>query len=330
MIGAIGMVLGTGLSFAEDVKKPDPAMEKLKGLVGDWMYEGEQIDTKLVGLPFGPAGKYSGTATTRYVLGGFFQENKWQDKEGPANNISGTVMRGYDTKDKCYVINLYLSNGGKTVTTATLNGRVWTANSSMTTEAGKKVLTKWVTKYSSDWNSYVTTSEASSDNGKTWKFFCKEKGKKVGADGIASSTTRKDFEEFCKLHEGHWVGEIVLTEDSTGLGKKGDKVIIHRQCTISANGSALVCKSFNPKSSGQSLITYDASSQKIKGMYTSSTGSMMDVVVSREGGKWAFDVVGSEDDGTKLVFGLTLQFRKDKLIIEETEQCETFKAYISA
>ena len=50
----------------------EPNMKRLKGLVGEWTYEGEQADPPVAGLPYGPAGKCSGTVTTRYILSGTF------------------------------------------------------------------------------------------------------------------------------------------------------------------------------------------------------------------------------------------------------------------
>jgi hypothetical protein len=49
----------------------------------------------------------------------------------------------------------------------------------MTTSEGKKVLLRTVLKYSSDWNSFTATTEASPDNGKTWKLWYKDEGRKV-------------------------------------------------------------------------------------------------------------------------------------------------------
>jgi hypothetical protein len=49
----------------------------------------------------------------------------------------------------------------------------------MTTSEGKKVLLRTVLKYSSDWSSFAATTKASPDNGKTWKLWYKDEGRKV-------------------------------------------------------------------------------------------------------------------------------------------------------
>ena len=41
---AVGIMFGVGVSFAQDTQKPDHAMAKFKGMVGHWVYEGEQAD----------------------------------------------------------------------------------------------------------------------------------------------------------------------------------------------------------------------------------------------------------------------------------------------
>jgi len=160
-----------------DAPKPSPEMKKREVLVGDWTYKGEQADPDVAGVFMGPAGKYSGRCTIRFVLDGSFQETKWQD-EVPAV-ASGVIITGYDAKAKNYVATDHISDGSRSVATATLDGRIWKSNSTMTTGKGEKVLVKSVDKYSPDWASYTSTVEVSKDGGKTWKIWYTEEGKKV-------------------------------------------------------------------------------------------------------------------------------------------------------
>ncbi len=88
-------------------------------------------------------------------------------------------MTGYDTRAKNYIEHVFESEGSISVATATLDGQTYTANSSMTTGTGKKVLLKIVLKYVSDWSRYTGAVEASVDDGKTWKPWWKEEGRKV-------------------------------------------------------------------------------------------------------------------------------------------------------
>jgi ketosteroid isomerase-like protein len=161
-----------------DAPRPSPELKKLEGLVGDWTYKGEQAAPPVSGLPYGGAGKYFGMFTTRFTLDGFFQETKIEDNN-PSGRTSMVRMTGYDAKATKYRENMYVSDGSISVAIATLDGRTWTSNSTMTTSEGKKVLIRTVEKFSSDWSSYTGTTEVSPDNGKTWKIWYTEKGKKV-------------------------------------------------------------------------------------------------------------------------------------------------------
>jgi ketosteroid isomerase-like protein len=170
--------VATHESGAKEIQEPSPEMKKLEGLVGDWVYEGEQVDPPVDGLPYGGAGKYFGEFTWRYVLDGSFLERNLKD-----NNPSGTTgiinLIGYDAKAKKYTDNWFITDGSSSVATATLDGRTWTSRSTMTTSEGKKVLLRTLLEYSFDWSSAVGTTEVSPDGGKTWKFWYKDEGRKV-------------------------------------------------------------------------------------------------------------------------------------------------------
>ena len=161
-----------------DAPNPSPELKKLEGLVGDWAYEGEQADPPVAGLPYGGAGKYFGTSTHRFVLDGFFMEEKIEDNN-PSGRTSIFTLTGYDPKSGKYTQSSFISDGSSSVATATLDGATWTSNSTMTTSEGKQVLLRTVVKYSSDWASVTATTEASPDNGKTWKLWYKDEGRKV-------------------------------------------------------------------------------------------------------------------------------------------------------
>ena len=84
-------------------------MKKLEGLVGDWRYEGEQVDPPVAGLPWGGAGKYFGTCTYRFVLNGLFLEARVEDNN-PAGKTSGMrIVRGQRLRprpERCFTVDL--------------------------------------------------------------------------------------------------------------------------------------------------------------------------------------------------------------------------------
>jgi hypothetical protein len=158
--------------------KPTPEMQKLEGFVGNWTYTGRQADPPVDGLPWGQAGSYAGSFKERFVLGGAFMESQIEDTN-PSGRTSALWMTGYDAKTKTYKADLYISDGARASVTCTLDGTTWTVNGTVTGSEGQEVLTKTVVEYSSDWSSYTATTDVSADDGKTWKNWSKETGKKI-------------------------------------------------------------------------------------------------------------------------------------------------------
>jgi hypothetical protein len=83
-------------------------------------------------------------------------------------------------------------------------------------------------------------------------------------------TTREDFEEFCKLNEGAWVGKVPLRKDIPGVGKKGEMATAHYDYTIIEDGAALVGKSYWPGGTNTWFIAYDKENQQIQNIGISS------------------------------------------------------------
>ncbi len=154
-----------------------PEMKKLEVFVGDWTYEGQQMEPPVEGLPYGEAGTFSGKLTVRFVLDGAFQESRFKD-DAPLTAI-GLTLTGYDPKEKRYVNHGCVNDGSQSISTATLDGHIRKVDCITTTNKGDKVPVRFIEEYASDWSSYTSTVEASPDNGKTWKLWWKERGKKV-------------------------------------------------------------------------------------------------------------------------------------------------------
>lgn len=140
--------------------KPGPEQKKLEMWVGKCTYEGEAKVT-----PLGPAGKYSGMATVRPVLGGFFVE--WRGEE---KGLSGTSqwfeIDGYDALNKKFMWNSFSSDGSFQAVTYTIEGN--TVNYSGTQFQGEKQYKfRGSCVFAPDLMSWVTKQEVSVD-GKTW------------------------------------------------------------------------------------------------------------------------------------------------------------------
>jgi hypothetical protein len=130
---------------------------------GEWTYEGTANDT-----PFAPAGSFKGKASTRMILGGFFLENREEDKSPDGYIYQGIQIRGFDSVTKSYVEHVYENDGTMTSTVVTVNGNTWTGAGTRTDSQGKVYKTRNVLTYASDGQSFTFASEYSADDGKTW------------------------------------------------------------------------------------------------------------------------------------------------------------------
>jgi len=124
-------------------------------------------------------------------------------------------------------------------------------------------------------------------------------------------TTREDFEEFCRVHQGRWVGEVKWATDWPGFGKKGDIVTGYRQVTISQDGNGLVIQGFRGKGSSTVIFSYDADGQIIRGMTISSGGSMAYITCRKGNGEWVWKGREVESDGTIIEIVGTSKFTEN-------------------
>jgi len=121
-------------------------------------------------------------------------------------------------------------------------------------------------------------------------------------------TTREDFEEYCKLNEGRWVGDVTLIADWPGVGKKGQKLTAYYESTIAQDGNALIAKNYTGKGSGTSLTVFDTSTNQIKGTWVSTGGSISHYTLFRRDGKWMEKTTGSNPNGDKIVLDTTFTY----------------------
>lgn len=162
-----------------EAAKLSEAMKKLEVMAGNWSYEGEQAAPPVAGLPYGGAGKFSGTTKARFVLNGRFLEEIIDDRN-PGGVTRAVSMTGYDPQTKKYVANGFVSDGSKDRSVATVSddGLTWTSRSTTTTKDGKEVLVRSILTYAPDGNSYTGITEASPDSGQTWTLWYREQGKR--------------------------------------------------------------------------------------------------------------------------------------------------------
>ncbi|MGA2363718.1 MAG: DUF1579 family protein [Candidatus Aminicenantales bacterium] len=140
--------------------KPGPEQKKLEIWVGKWTYEGEAKAN-----PLGPAGKYSGMATVRPVLGGFFVEWRAEEK-GPSGTTQWFEIDGYDAVNMKFMWNNFSSDGSFETAAYTIEAN--TVNYSGTHFLGEKQYKfRGSCVFAPDLMSSVSKQEISVD-GKTW------------------------------------------------------------------------------------------------------------------------------------------------------------------
>ncbi len=144
--------------------------------VGEWTYEGSQEVT-----PFFPsAGTFRGKSISRMVLGGFFLEERDEDKADDGYVFQGVGLTGYDPVKQSYFTHTFENDGKASVGSLSLSGNSWTSHSTRSDTKGKLYKTRNVQTFAIDGKSWTSLTEYSSDNGKTWKKAWSLKATRVG------------------------------------------------------------------------------------------------------------------------------------------------------
>ena len=138
--------------------KPKPEMNPLEVLLGTWKAE-EEVEA----TPLGPAGKYTTTATNRWILDGFFSEGRITTDK----NEHWLTICWYDPKGKCFQHREFDDNGMAFSGTIAVDGNHWTGLFA-TTVNGVDYRFKYSTVVSDDKKTFTGKSVYSTD-GKTWK-----------------------------------------------------------------------------------------------------------------------------------------------------------------
>ena len=123
---------------------------------------------------------------------------------------------------------------------------------------------------------------------------------------LGQTSSREDFEEWCGILQGRWIGEVTLALDLPGFGKKGEKVTTYSDIRVIADGNALYGVFYGGNGKNTGLTSYDAAAKQIKGFAVSSGGTVWGVVHYKEDGKWRRRATLSNPDGTRAEVADTL------------------------
>ena len=119
------------------------------------------------------------------------------------------------------------------------------------------------------------------------------------ADAKLPESTRSDFDEYCRLWEGRWIGEVTWVADWPGLGKRGEKVTAYYEGQFSDDRSAFLGKFYGGSGSGTLLTVFDAGTKRIKTLAVDSGGGVSETVTYKQDGQWHERNVGSLVDGRR-------------------------------
>ncbi len=140
--------------------KPGPEVKKLYAMLGHWTYEGEAKP--------GPGclgGKFTGEMTCRMILGGFFLQCQFIEKDS-AGEGQHLEIEGYDPANKNFTHDSYSDDGGRFSGVLSITGNTWTYAGSSIRE-GKQRQYKGTFVLAPDLASGPYKDELSFD-GKTW------------------------------------------------------------------------------------------------------------------------------------------------------------------
>jgi hypothetical protein len=138
--------------------KPGPEVKKLHAGLGHWTYKGEAKP----GLGC-LGGKFTGEMTCQMILGGFFRQCRFTEKE-PAGEL--LEIDGYDPVNKNFTHDSYADDGSRNSGVLTITGNTWTYVGNWVSE-GKQYEYKGTFTFAPDLASGTFTDELSLD-GKTW------------------------------------------------------------------------------------------------------------------------------------------------------------------
>lgn len=150
----------TAMQAQAPAPKPDPEVKKLRVFVGHWTYEGESKSG-----PLGPGGKFTGEMTCQMILGGFFRQCWFTERE-PDGEFRFLEIDGYDPVNKNFTHDGYTEDGSRGSSVLTITGNTWTRAGKWVSE-GKQYAYKGTFTFALDLASGTFKDELSLD-GKTW------------------------------------------------------------------------------------------------------------------------------------------------------------------
>ena len=170
---ALVVCFATAMQAQAPAPKPGPEVKKLHANLGHWTYEGEAKP--------GPGclgGKFTGEMTCQMILGGFFLQCWFTEKE-PEGEWRLLAIDGYDPLNKNFTHDSYADDGTRFPGVLTITGNTWTHAGRWVSE-GNQYHYKGTFTFAPDLASGTYKDEISLD-GKMWATCEESKYTKVQA-----------------------------------------------------------------------------------------------------------------------------------------------------
>jgi len=285
-----GILLNTGLTFAQDQdthQMPEKVRAFLGKLIGTWDIEGGQVKGQAV-YQWDPAGRYV-VGTGRVTrMGEPFNDTSlwcWDGTSADGIVIYSTSSRGHAVDHARIVSENAMKGSGSGVEDAKEgSGQIQVAH-------------EGPARFTMTFTDQIKGGEKAPD----W----------TGVFTRVKPTTREDFEEYCRLNEGAWVGKTPLRADMPDIGKKGETATAHYDYTIIEDGTGLLGKSYWPGGTNTWLIAYDEEDQQIKSIGISPIFGVDAPIIHYKNRIWTCRERAMNPDGTKYEATITGTFSED-------------------
>lgn len=122
---------------------------------------------------------------------------------------------------------------------------------------------------------------------------------------IGQTSTRHDFQEYCKLVQGRWVNataKLVTPSNEAGAQPEAEYCVNR----IAADGHALDSTSYLGELTGRWLTVWDAGTQQIREFFVQSDGATAHSVLAKKDGTWVRTATLTTADGTQTQLTSTL------------------------
>ena len=127
--------------------------------------------------------------------------------------------------------------------------------------------------------------------------------------GLASA---EDFRDYCRLAVGKWTGQVSSVASSGSVGSGNGKPQTYNfEARMASGDHAMIREVVGPDSMSTALIFYDYSANKIRTVYTSSTGAISVHTIHRTDTHWVRHTSLTAPDGSKSEFNATISFSED-------------------